>query len=116
MSAVYAATFEMVTIQKPTVVSASMRGVVASSTPTRKSTRAAVDVPATTRTGGRWASRYVKNGARKWPTNGAQTTIATSVVVPPMRRTTTGMKATSTDANVPAQTAEKTSMRKFART
>ena len=73
-------------------------------------------MPATTRTAGRCASRSVKNGARRWPTNGAPTTIATSVVVPPMRRTTTGMNVTSTDTKVPAQMAVKKSIRKFRRT
>ena len=42
--------------------------------------------------------------------------MATSVGVPPMRRTTTGMNATSTETNVPAQTALKTSIWKFRRT
>ena len=48
--------------------------------------------------------------------NGAPTTMATSVVVPPMRRTTTGMNVTSTDTKMPAQIAEKTSILKLART
>src|SRR5581483_7047740 len=67
-------------------------------------------------TGGRCAKRNVKNGARKCPTKGAPTTIATSVGVPPMRRTTTGMNATSTDTKEPARTGEKTTRGKVART
>ena len=58
----------------------------------------------------------VKNGASMWPTNGAPTTIATSVGVPPIRRTTTGMNVTSTDTNVPAHTALNRSISKLRRT
>src|SRR6266850_1079761 len=48
--------------------------------------------------------------------NGAATTIATSSVVPPMRRTTTGMKAMRTVTKAPAQTALNRSIRKLRRT
>src|SRR5688500_11318783 len=48
--------------------------------------------------------------------NGPATMIATSVVEPPIRRTITGMKATSTDTNAPAPSALNRSIRKFRRT
>ena len=47
---------------------------------------------------------------------GAATTIATSSVVPPIRRTTTGMKAMSTVTKMPEQIPLKRSMRKLRRT
>src|SRR6185503_7991683 len=48
--------------------------------------------------------------------NGAATTIAMSVVEPPMRRTITGMNAMSTVTNKPEQIPLKRSMRKLRRT
>src|SRR6185503_1894318 len=55
-------------------------------------------------------------GDRRFPMNGPATTIATSVVDPPMRRTTTGMKATRTVTKAPAHIPLKRSMRKLRRT
>jgi hypothetical protein len=40
--------------------------------------------------------RYAEIGDRRCPTNGAAITIATSVVDPPRRRTTIGMKVMRT--------------------
>src|SRR5882672_7842239 len=48
--------------------------------------------------------------------NGAATTIATSVVDPPIRRTTTGMNAMRTETNAPAPRALNRSIRKLRRT
>jgi len=43
-----------------------------------------------------FGSRYVEIGDRRCPTKGAAITIATSVVDPPRRRTTIGMKVMRT--------------------
>ena len=97
MSAVYAATFATVMTKKTTVVAASMSGVAATRTPAMSTTRARVVVPATTRATGMPDRRYANTGARRWPMKGAATTSATSPALPPRRRTTTGMKVTSTE-------------------
>ena len=57
MSAVYAPMFATAMTQKTTVVAASISGVVATRTPTRKVARASVTAPATTRTIGKPESR-----------------------------------------------------------
>src|SRR5258705_7771886 len=107
---------ETVMIQNVTLVSASMKGVAASTTLTMNTKRDRLAAPATIRTSGRCASRYAKIGDSRLPMNGAATTIATSIVVPPMRRTITGMKATSTVTKRPEQMPLKRSMRKLRRT
>src|SRR5688572_24320846 len=116
MSAVYAAMFDTAMIQNTAVVMESAKGVAATRMLRRKTARDSVDAPATTRTTGRCASRYAKIGDRSIPMNGPATMIATSVVEPPIRRTITGMNATSTDTNAPAPSALKRSMRKLRRT
>ena len=108
--------FDTVMIQNATLVSASMSGVAAKSTLTMNTKRDRLDEPATTRTIGRWASRYAKSGDSRLPMKGPATTIATSSVEPPMRRTTTGMKAMRTVTKMPEQTPLKRSMRKLRRT
>src|SRR5438094_1404685 len=108
--------FETVMIQNATLVSASMNGVAARRTAIRKTKRERLAASATTRTIGRWASRYAEIGDSRFPMNGAATTIATSVVDPPIRRTTTGMNAMRTETNAPAPRALKRSIRKLRRT
>src|SRR5688572_7538825 len=116
ISAVYAAMFETAMIQNTAVVTARANGVAATRTLTRKTARESVDAPATTRTTGRCASRYAKIGDRSMPMKGPAMMIATSVVEPPIRRTITGMKATSTDTKAPAPSALNRSIRKLRRT
>ncbi len=96
MSAVYALMFAMPITNETTVVIASMSGVAATRTPARNVARATVTVPATTLTCGKPRSRYVEIGDSRCPIKGAAITMATSVVDPPSRRTTIGMKVTRT--------------------
>src|SRR3981081_2026292 len=67
MSAVYAAMLEIEITQNVPVVSASIKGVAAISTPTRNTKRERLAAPATTRTGGRGASRAAPTGGRRMP-------------------------------------------------
>src|SRR5260221_12320593 len=95
---------------------ASANGVVTISTPMRKTSRPATAVTAVIRTGANRARRYPNTGEKRWPMNGPATTSATSVVEPPIRRTTTGRNAAMTPMYTPAMRPEKASRRKFART
>src|SRR2546429_962851 len=116
MRAVYALMFATLITNVTTVVTASMSGVAAKRTPARNTARASVTVPATTLTWGNPMSRYVEIGDRRCPTKGAAMTIATSVVDPPRRRTTIGMKVTRTAMYTPPQIALNVSIRKLRRT